>query len=255
VVEDRDANNLPSTRYTRGKDLSGTLAGAGGIGGLLASSDPGLPASSHYFYHADADGNVTATISALQRSVGQYGYEPFGTAVSISGPAAARQRYYGWSKEAHSASGLAYYLYRYYSPVTHRWANADPVCEPGFNLLRKARMDKSGCGRNPYTFQDNDPLNSADSVGLSCWTDCMVDAYYDHLDELFGCLKSVGAGAAFLAQGCVLGCTLSEAGYVACLTGCLAAVARTAGIVGACCAFKYEIEMTGAALGCTLGCD
>src|SRR5271155_3302288 len=38
VVQERDINNLPTVTYTRGKDLSGSLQGAGGIGGLLARS-------------------------------------------------------------------------------------------------------------------------------------------------------------------------------------------------------------------------
>ena len=38
VVQERDANNLCQVTYTRGKDLSGELEGAGGIGGLLAST-------------------------------------------------------------------------------------------------------------------------------------------------------------------------------------------------------------------------
>ncbi|MGH7952406.1 MAG: hypothetical protein ACREFE_10885 [Limisphaerales bacterium] len=36
VIQERNANNLPTVTYTRGNDLSGTLQGAGGIGGLLA---------------------------------------------------------------------------------------------------------------------------------------------------------------------------------------------------------------------------
>ena len=40
VIQERDANNLPRS-YTRGKDLSGSLEGAGGIGGLLARTDHG----------------------------------------------------------------------------------------------------------------------------------------------------------------------------------------------------------------------
>jgi len=55
LVQERSAGNLPLVTYARGRDLSGTLAGAGGIGGLLARSH-GYSAgnwSSHTFYHAD----------------------------------------------------------------------------------------------------------------------------------------------------------------------------------------------------------
>jgi YD repeat-containing protein len=53
--------------YTRGNDLSGTLQGAGGIGGLLARSEhSGLSAQpSTAYYHADGNGNVTCLVDEL----------------------------------------------------------------------------------------------------------------------------------------------------------------------------------------------
>src|SRR5437867_9649621 len=39
VIQERDSNNVPAVSYTRGNDLSGTMEGAGGIGGLLARSE------------------------------------------------------------------------------------------------------------------------------------------------------------------------------------------------------------------------
>jgi RHS repeat-associated protein len=39
VIQERDGSNNPITAYTRGNDLSGSLEGAGGIGGLLARSE------------------------------------------------------------------------------------------------------------------------------------------------------------------------------------------------------------------------
>ena len=38
VIQERDAATTPQVSYTRGNDLSGSLEGAGGIGGLLARS-------------------------------------------------------------------------------------------------------------------------------------------------------------------------------------------------------------------------
>ena len=38
VTAGRDMDNTPTVSYTRGNDLSGTMEGAGGIGGLLARS-------------------------------------------------------------------------------------------------------------------------------------------------------------------------------------------------------------------------
>jgi len=47
VIQERDTNNQPRVTYTRGNDLSGSLQGVGGIGGLLARMDAtGSPVSS-----------------------------------------------------------------------------------------------------------------------------------------------------------------------------------------------------------------
>jgi len=51
--------------YTRGVDLSGSLQGAGGIGGLLARTD----ATGSTFYHADGAGNITALMDGNQNIV------------------------------------------------------------------------------------------------------------------------------------------------------------------------------------------
>jgi hypothetical protein len=62
VIQERDMNNLPTVTYTRGKDLSGSLQGAGGIGGLLARTSQAYqdaPLAGHSFYHCDGNGNVT----------------------------------------------------------------------------------------------------------------------------------------------------------------------------------------------------
>ena len=68
VVQERDSGNQPLVTYTRGRDLSGSLQGAGGIGGLLARTDHSLLAvndvNGNAFYHSDGNGNVTCLINA-----------------------------------------------------------------------------------------------------------------------------------------------------------------------------------------------
>ena len=66
VIQERDGNNSPLVSYTRGNDLSGSLEGAGGIGGLLARSSgySGGSWGTHYEYHSDAGGNITALVDA-----------------------------------------------------------------------------------------------------------------------------------------------------------------------------------------------
>ncbi|HXA44062.1 MAG TPA: hypothetical protein VNZ25_01045, partial [Candidatus Angelobacter sp.] len=89
VVQERDANNLSRVTYTRGNDLSGSLQGAGGIGGLLARSDNTQmtigSSSAHAYYHADANGNVTMLINNQQLVLAKYLYDSFGNMMSMSG--------------------------------------------------------------------------------------------------------------------------------------------------------------------------
>jgi hypothetical protein len=63
VIQERNGNGDPTVAYTRGPDLSGTVEGAGGIGGPLARSEWNSVSSAwshHAFYHSDGVGNVTA---------------------------------------------------------------------------------------------------------------------------------------------------------------------------------------------------
>jgi RHS repeat-associated protein len=141
VIQERDANNIPIVSFTRGRDLSGSRQGAGGIGGLLARTDHHLlmigdPRANAYF-HADAGGNVTALINTNQLIEARYLYDPFGNVISQSGPLAEENLYRFSSKEQHANSALVYYGYRYYEPNLQRWINRDPMEEDyDINLYR-----------------------------------------------------------------------------------------------------------------------
>ncbi|MDB6065487.1 MAG: repeat protein [Pedosphaera sp.] len=150
VIQERDANNLPLITYTRGKDVSGSLQGAGGIGGLLSRTDMGSQQTA--FYHADGNGNITALINAQQFPVARYLYDPFGNILSLSGPLAEANLYRFSSKEYYQNSGLLYYLYRFYDPLLQRWLNKDPIAEKG--------------GMNLYSYLSNDPIDKVDLYGL-----------------------------------------------------------------------------------------
>jgi len=73
VIQERNANNLPLVTYTRGRDLSGTFEGAGGIGGLLARSDDSIssvqPSAAHSYYqlmrmyHPHQTANMTISLT------------------------------------------------------------------------------------------------------------------------------------------------------------------------------------------------
>jgi len=177
VIQERNINNLPSTTYTRGLDLSSSLEGAGGIGGLLSMTlnfEPGTLNSNSYFYHADGSGNVTMLLNPSQYIVAKYLYDAFGNTLSAAGMLAEANLYRFSSKEAHSTSGLIYYLYRYYDANLQRWPNRDPITEEGFESLQDLSGIKipvgafrvSGDSINLYQFVQNQPTLYYDSVGL-----------------------------------------------------------------------------------------
>src|SRR5439155_18969516 len=58
VIQERDGNNLATLTLTRGRDLSGSLQGAGGMGGLLARADE--VGGQKVWFQADGNGNVNA---------------------------------------------------------------------------------------------------------------------------------------------------------------------------------------------------
>jgi RHS repeat-associated protein len=159
AIQERDVNNLPTTTYTRGLDLSGSLTGAGGIGGLLArtaQSYVDTPLQGHAFYHADGNGNVTMLINSSQAVVAKYLYDAFGNVLSASGLLASANHYQFSSMEYYANAGLVSYGRRFYDPNLQRWLNKDPIAEAG--------------GINLYRFVGNNPINEVDPYGLWTWT-------------------------------------------------------------------------------------
>jgi len=182
VLQERDGLNLPTVTLTRGSDLSGSLAGAGGIGGLLALTDHsvlnlGSVSNAHFFYHCDGNGNVTSLADAGQNVAARYLYDPFGNTLLIAGPKATINRYRFSSKPVHEASGMYDYLYRWYVPELQRWLNRDPIGEHStrrFKALRNTRPIARGARRilgsdNLYQFARNSSVRWVDRSGLDIW--------------------------------------------------------------------------------------
>ena len=149
LVEERIAytNGISSTiRYFWGKDLSGTLQGAGGVGGLLYLTVDGAIHIPCY----DNNGNVTRYCDANGNTVAQYTYDAFGNIISQSGPLADFFRYRFSTKYYDLETGLYYYGYRFYSPSLMRWLSRDPIgVRGGVNLY-------GFCGNNPIGLYDAD---------------------------------------------------------------------------------------------------
>jgi len=120
LVQECTSGNVPLVSYTRDLDLSGTLDGAGGIGGLLARSRhaPSSPyaVNGNSFYHADGNGNVTYLASDSGGADAAYVYDPFGRWLAQTGPYASVNvmRFSSKPWVAHNNSntdGLYYYGY------------------------------------------------------------------------------------------------------------------------------------------------
>ncbi len=147
-IEELNATNGLLVTYTRGLDLSLSLGGAGGVGGLLARTDSNGSA----FYHTDLNGNVTTLMDQNQHVVARYEYDPYGKLLGQWGSYAAANRYLFSSKERILPANLYYYGARFYDPNLARWLNQDPIGEAG--------------GANLYGFVGNNALRYVDPLGF-----------------------------------------------------------------------------------------
>ena len=177
VIQERNSSGTPVVSYTRGTDLSGSMEGAGGIGGLLGRSHGYSSGnwSTHSYYHADGNGNITYMLNAGQSMVASYKYDAYGNTLASSGSLAGANVYRFSSKERVPVqdiygSELYYYGYRFYEPALQRWLNRDPIRELGFEALRARYTRKGkptrGDGDNLYKFVDNSPISQWDYLGL-----------------------------------------------------------------------------------------
>ncbi|MEN9358702.1 MAG: hypothetical protein RL095_237 [Verrucomicrobiota bacterium] len=145
---DNKTNGLSFIRsYTWGLDLSGSLQGAGGVGGLLAFKD----GSGNHLTLADERGNVDRVINPSTGLVeNSYEYGSFGELLSSVEAAPLPLRFS--TKYLDAETSLYYYGFRYYDAANGRWINRDPIEEEG--------------GLNIYGFVGNEPGNYVDRNGL-----------------------------------------------------------------------------------------
>ena len=102
----------------------------------------------------DNNGNVTELLDGnTGEIVGRYEYDPYGNTTKIEGKAAQENKIRFSTKEYDETSGLYYYGYRHYDPVTGRWPSRDPIEEYG--------------GWNMYGMVGNNAINRRDRLGLN----------------------------------------------------------------------------------------
>jgi RHS repeat-associated protein len=170
VIQERNSGNTPTVAYTRGSDLSSSMEGAGGIGGLLSRSHAYQSGSGSFtnnnYYHSDGGGNVTYMVDTNQANVATYRYDPYGNQISSSGGLASANVYRFSSKEIHINSLLYYYGYRFYDPNLQRWLNRDPADDWGSLVNYVQNVRESEIDLNLYRFVGNSPAVYVDEFGL-----------------------------------------------------------------------------------------
>ena len=118
--------------YTWGLDLSQTLQGAGGVGGLLSVLD--INETKQYYYTYDANGNVSQLVYNAGNIVAHYEYSPFGITTVKSGDYADVNPFrfstkYSSLVDGTEANERYYYVLRYYNLAQGKWLTRDPISD------------------------------------------------------------------------------------------------------------------------------
>jgi RHS repeat-associated protein len=165
--------------YVWGLDLSGSLQGAGGVGGLLWTFQPQV-GNSRAFVCYDGNGNVSSLVYFSNGSVvGQYEYGPFGEVLRASGPMAKANPFRFSTKYQDDETDLLYYGFRYYNAGTGRWNSRDPLnsltdTDARYELLRSCGQTKEAAWGmverldepTEYVMARNSPDTLYDLLGL-----------------------------------------------------------------------------------------
>ena len=156
IVAETVSNKVSGTVYTDhntwGVDLSGSMQGAGGVGGLLAVTRVSASGTQTFFPCYDGNGNITEYVDESGAVCAHYEYDAFGNIIAQSGDLADTFTHRFSTKPFDTETGLVIYELRPYIPPLGRWAARDMIEEEG--------------GLNLYGFVGNDPLNRWDYLGL-----------------------------------------------------------------------------------------
>jgi RHS repeat-associated protein len=179
-----NSQSLILNSFVWGNDLSGSMQGAGGVGGLLEVGYFGA-APTNCFIAFDGNGNVAALINAADGTVAaNYEYGPFGEVIRATGPMAKVNPMRFSTKYQDDESDLLYYGYRYYKPSTGTWLSRDPESEVA--------------GLNLYGFSGNNPVMYVDSLGCDYSTIVAYSVritYFKHYCGSYVCTGfSIGGG-------------------------------------------------------------
>jgi RHS repeat-associated protein len=147
------AGSRVNRTFLWGPDVSGTMSGAGGVGGLISATYQGVS----YQVCSDANGNVTGLVPTSGPGAGtlvaRFDYDPFGNRITNTGPDVELCPFGFSTKYTDTETGIVNYELRPYQPPTGRFMCGDPIGERG--------------GINLYGFVGNDAVNRWDYLGLT----------------------------------------------------------------------------------------
>ncbi|OQB93714.1 MAG: tRNA(Glu)-specific nuclease WapA precursor [Verrucomicrobia bacterium ADurb.Bin118] len=171
-----DSNSSLLASFQWGIDASGSLQGAGGVGGLLSMTIHSGANAGTYFYCYDGNHNVTTLVNATNGAIeAVYDYEPFLGILRATGRLAFINPFVGSTKFCDWETGLLYYGYRYYDPDTGRWLSRDPLGEEG--------------GLSLYGFVGNQPVTQVDKLGRNIFKGCCNGISFNRLTQCCRCGK------------------------------------------------------------------
>ena len=200
------AGDIATNHYVWGLDLSGSLQGAGGVGGLLAV----VRRDGAFFPCCDAGGNVAEYADGNGDVMAHREYSPFGETTVGTGGLADGFTFWWSTKPRCPVTGLNEYEYRRQDPAAGRWISEDPAGESG--------------GANVYGFVANDPLDSVDRLGYLAVDHRAPDPR--HLTPIlmpadyFTSPKFALPDGSMPAVGEVLGSTTYGSGVISCECAC-----------------------------------
>ena len=139
LLAERESTQPSWRTYLWGGDLSGTLVGAGGVGGLLVENDPSQGALVSAY---DGNDNIKSLLKVGDGTIGAtYEYGPFGEPLRATGPMAKANPFRFSTHYTDEETGLVYAKRRYYWPAAGRWISRDAIGERGGANLNAAFLN------------------------------------------------------------------------------------------------------------------
>jgi len=218
IREVSESNTGSATNhFVYGLDLSGSLQGAGTIGGILSASLNGTTV----FYAVDANGNVTELVGTNGVIAEHYEYSPFGETIAHTRhPTFTQSQPFRFStKRQDESTGLLYYGYRDLDTVWGRWVSRDPIrAKPPH---RRPHASGLPSVELEFAFVNNSPIDHIDALGLMTFSGCkpeherilrgkmnaVCETVQEQREKLGCCLdrkkvRNAGMLAKCLAKGC-----------------------------------------------------